>query len=631
MNYQAILFKNESDSVGTLIHASIPQLPKMQITQTAALTQSLNAVDTFEFSLGYENPGYNLVTPMKSLIKVFQDGSLIFFGRVIKQRPVMDTNGLMYQTFDANSIEDYLHDSVQIHKKVSNCDLKTYLQAIINQHNSQVESHKKFNVGTVTVTDSGGTADRYLDYEDTFDAITNRLINVYGGYITVDYGSMTINYLKSVGSQSSTPLRIGFNMKSANKTIDPTSVVTRLIPTGADSSTDSLSTDKSSLTTDKQPTTAKTTLANQGYVDNQALIDEFGIIAGTQNFDGVTNATTLKQKAQAWLAKQSAAKESWEISVSNLYLIDKTIDDFKVGNKYQFINDFVAPTKWLQVTELSLDLVTPTNSTIKVGDINMNLSAYLNSKIKQTKNLQKKISFLTALTASQTSTIAKQQETLTTLNNSYSDLSASYSKLSNRVSDIVSDNSLWSSGTIFIDLSSNNGSMSVSDFKSIYNAGARGLIDKLTESTDYTNDLFDSQTANAFSAGIKTIGTYHYYKGGGASEAKYYLSQLQAKSIDKSLIVACDVEDSSLSAVESELNTELTAFFKVLTSAGYVNTCLYGSSSWFDVLFSSNLAKYTWKAAWGSDKPSSCSAWQYTNKLNGLSLDASKSYDKAFL
>lgn len=629
MNYQAVLFKDESDSVGTLIHASMPQLPKMQSTQTATLTQSLNAVDTFEFSLGYENPGYNLVTPMKSLIKIFQDGSLIFFGRVIKQKPVMDTSGLMYQTFDANSVEDYLHDSVQIQQKVSNCDLKTYLQAIIGQHNSQVEDYKKFSVGTVTVTDSAGSADRYLDYEDTFDAITNRLIDVYGGYITIDYGSMTINYLSSVGSQSSTPLRIGFNMKSASKTIDPTSVVTRLIPTGADlstdsSSTDSSSTDTSSLTTDKQPVTAKTTLSNQGYVDNQDLIDEFGIIIGTQNFDGVTDATVLQQKAQSWLGSQSAAKESWEINAANLHLIDKTIDDFKVGNQYQFINDFVAPTEWLQVTELDLDLVTPTNSTIKIGDINMNLSAYLNNKIKQTQNLQKKISLLSALTASQASTITKQANTL-------GKLSDSYSNLSSKVSDIVSGNSLWSSGTIFIDLSSNNGSMSVSDFTSLYNAGVRGLIDKLTQNTDYINNLFDSQTANASSAGIKTIGTYHYYKGGGASEARYYLSQLQAKNIGKSLIVACDVEDSSLSKSESELNAELTAFFKVLTDAGYTNTCLYGSLSWFDKRFSSNLAKYTWKAAWGSTKPSSCSAWQYTDRFNGLSLDASISYDKAFI
>lgn len=624
MNYQVVLYQNENDSTGTLVHASIPQLPKMQSSQTATLTQSLNAVDTLEFSLGYDNPGYNLITPMKSMVKVFQDGSLIFYGRVIKQKPVMDTSGLIYQTFDANSVEDFLHDSVQIQQKVSNCDLKTYLQAIISQHNSQVENYKKFNVGTVTVTDSAGSADRYLGYEDTFDAITNRLIDVYGGYITVDYSAMMINYLSSIGSKSSTPLRIGFNMKSANKTIDPTSVVTRLIPTGADSSTDSSSTDTSSLTTDKQPTTAKITLANQGYVDNQALIDEFGIIAGTQNFDGVTDTATLQQKAQNWLNSQSAAKENWEISVSNLHLIDKTIDDFKVGNQYQFINDFVAPTEWLQVTELDLDLVTPTSSTIKIGDASLTLTAYLSNKAKSTQNLQKKLSYLSQLASAQAKLISSQASTI-------SNLSGNYSTLSNRISDIVSGNSLWSSGTIFIDLSSNNGSMSVSDFTSLYNAGVRGLIDKLTESTDYTNSLFDTQTANAVSAGIKTIGTYHYYKGGGASEAQYYLSQLQAKSIDKSLIVACDIEDSSLSTSKSELDTELVAFFKVLTDAGYTNTCLYGSLSWFDVRFSSSLAKYTWKAAWGSTKPSSCSAWQYTDGFNGLSLDASRSYDKAFI
>lgn len=629
MNYQVNLFKNESDSVGTLIHASIPQLPKMQITQTATLTQSLNAVDTFEFSLGYENPGYNLVTPMKSLIKIFQDGNLIFFGRVIKQKPVMDTSGLMYQTFDANSIEDYLHDSVQIQKKVSNCDLKAYLQAIINQHNSQVENYKKFNVGTVTVTDSAGSADRYLDYEDTFDAITNRLINIYGGYITVDYGSMTINYLKSVGSQSSTPLRIGFNMKSASKTIDPTSVVTRLIPTGADSSTDSLSTDKSSLTADKQPTTAKTTLANQGYVDNQALIDEFGIIAGTQNFDGVTDATTLKQKAQAWLAKQSAAKESWEISVSNLHLIDKTIDDFKVGNKYQFINDFVAPTQWLQVTELDLDLVTPTNSTIKIGDINMNLSAYLNNKIKQTKNLQKKISFLTALTASQTSTIAKQQDLL-------SKTSTNYSSLSETVQNIIDSNQLWLSGSIFVDISQYQVNTSTDWFKNLVSAGVKGVMIKFSDgsSKDSNNSLAATQLANSQSAGLTFVGGYHYLEtpASAIAEAGNFLSQLQANGVTKDKIVALDIEADALNIAKADLNTDITAFFNVLINAGYTNTCIYASASSFGTNFDGSLAKYKWIASWDTDtKPSGADAWQYTNKFDNLSLDASKSYSKAFL
>ncbi|MCI1921976.1 MAG: phage tail protein [Liquorilactobacillus nagelii] len=626
MNYQVVLFKNESDSVGALIHASMPQLPKMQSTQTATLTQSLNAVDTFEFSLGYDNPGYNLVTPMRSLIKIFQDGNLIFFGRVIKQKPVMDTSGLMYQTFDANSVEDFLHDSVQIQQKISNCDLKTYLRAIISQHNSQVEDYKKFSVGTVTVTDSAGSADRYLDYEDTFDAITNRLINVYGGYITVDYSAMTINYLSSIGSKSSTPLRIGFNMKSANKTIDSTSVITRLIPTGADSSTNSSSTDTSSLTTDKQPTTAKTTLANQGYVDNQALIDEFGIVVGTQNFDGVTDATTLQQKAKNWLGSQSAAKESWEISVSNLYLIDKTIDDFKVGNQYQFINDFVAPTEWLQVSELDLDLVTPTSSTIKIGSTNLSLSAYLQNKVKQTQSLQKKISLLSSLTANQAATISKQADAI-------SKISDNYSSLSDTVQNIINNNDVWISGQKFIDTSSNNGAMNVSDFTTLYNAGVKGIMVKATQGTTYVNPLAASHLANANSAGIKTVGAYHFLTGDstGTAQGQAFLAEIQALGLSKTAIVACDIEDKSLSSSVATLNSMISDFYAVLTAAGYTNTCDYAPASWFGTRFTST-AKFKWIASIGtSTKPSGADAWQYTWTYNGGKLDCSYSYNKAFV
>jgi GH25 family lysozyme M1 (1,4-beta-N-acetylmuramidase) len=586
----------------------------------------MNVVNSGEFSMGINSPGYNLLTLMRSLIKVFKDNALIFHGRVIKSIPTMDSSGLMMQTFDVNSIEDYLHDSCQVQQKVSNCTIAQYFQAIINQHNSQVESYKKFSVGQVTVTDSSGSADRYLDYENTFDAITNRLIDVYGGYITVDYDTMTINYLASVGSKSTTPLRIGFNMKSASKTIDPTSVVTRLIPTGADSSTDSSSTDTSSLTADKQPVTAKTTLANQGYVDNQALIDEFGIITGTQNFDGVTDTATLQQKAQNWLGSQSAAKESWEISVSNLHLIDKTIDDFQVGNQYQFINDFVAPTEWLQVSELDLDLVTPTSSTIKIGSTNLSLSAYLQNKVKQTQSLQKKISLLSSLTANQAATISKQADAI-------SKISDNYSSLSDTVQNIINNNDVWISGQKFIDTSSNNGAMNVSDFTTLYNAGVKGIIVKATEGTDYVNSYAAPHLANANSAGIKTVGAYHFLKGTttGTAQGQAFLAEIQALGLAKTAIVACDIEDSSLSSDLATLNSMIAGFYKVLTDAGYANTADYASASWFSSRFTSS-AKYKWIASIGvSTKPSGADAWQYTWTFNGGNLDCSYSYNKAFI
>lgn len=624
MSYDVVLYDSPSSSTGTLIHSTIPNAPKLHACQA---TLGLNSIDTVDIQMNIDNPAWEKINLMKSHVEILENGNRLFRGRIIKPIHAMDSSGLIYQEYSAESIEAYLHDSCQVQQKVSNCTVAQYFQAIISQHNSQVEDYKKFKVGSVTVTDSSGSADRYLDYEDTFDAITNRLIDVYGGYITVDYDTMTINYLASVGSKSTTPLRIGFNMKSVQKTVDPTSVVTRLIPTGADSSTDSsTSTDTSSLTTDKQTTTAKVALSNPNYVDSQNLIDEFGIIVGTENFSNVTDTATLKTQAQAWLAKQSAAKESWEISVSNLHLIDKTIDDFKVGNQYQFINDFVAPTEWLQVSELDLDLVTPTNSTIKIGDINMNLSAYLNNKIRQTKNLQKKISLWSALTASQASTIAKQANTISTL-------SDNYTSLSNTVQSIIDNNDVWVSGNKFIDTSSNNGSMSVSDFTTLYNSGVKGIIVKATEGTSYVNSLAASHLANANSAGIKAVGAYHFLKGTstGTAQGQAFLSEIQKLGLAKNAIVACDIEDSSLSSDLGTLNSMISDFYAVLTAAGYTNTCDYASASWFGSRFTST-AKYKWIAAISTNtKPSGADAWQYTWTYNGGSLDCSYSYNKAFI
>lgn len=628
MNYKVILYQNENDTVGTLIHSSIPEMPKMQSSQTAVLTQSLNAVDTFVFSLGYDNPGYNLVTPMRSLIKIYDGKDLIFYGRVVKQNPIMDTSGLLYQTFTANSVEDFLHDSIQVQQTVSNCTIKQYLQAIITQHNSQVESYKKIILGTVDV--SGSTVTRYLDYEDTFDSITNRLIDVYGGYITIDYnnGQPVLNYLTSVGVQNTTPLRLGFNMKSASKVVDPTSVVTRLIPTGDDISSDddSSTTTDSSLTTDEQVVTPKTVLSNPNYVQDSDLEYEFGIHYGTENFSGVTDTATLLTQAKAWMAKQSVATESWEIEVSNLHMIDKTVDDFKVGNQYQFVNDYVAPTEWLQVSEVDLDLVTPTNSTIKIGDASLTLSAYLAGKARSEQDLQKKLSYLSQLSATQASTISKQASTISTL-------SDNYTSLSETVQNIIDNNDVWVSGNKFIDTSDNNGTMSVSDFATLYSSGVKGIIVKATEGTTYVNSLAATHLANANSAGIKTVGAYHFLVGSstGTAQGQAFLAEIQALGLPKTAIVACDIEDSSLSSDLTTLNSMITDFYAVLTTAGYTNTCDYASASWFGGRFTS-AAKLKWIASIGtSTKPSGADAWQYTWTYNGGNLDCSYSYNKAFI
>lgn len=252
---------------------------------------------------------------------------------------------------------------------------------------------------------------------------------------------------------------------------------------------------------------------------------------------------------------------------------------------------------------------------------------------------------LDRLIAIQRTKIASLSNEVATVSNTAKTLSNTTARLQQQVKDLQNNSGNWVAGSIFVDLSSNNGATSTTDqeanwYSNLVSKGAKGAIIKLTQGTTYTNPLFASQKANVISAGMKFIGSYHFLTSttvaGAQLEAKYFLSELQANSIDKNAIVACDIESGTLPKDKDTLTSMITAFYKILTDAGYSNTADYGSSSWFSSRFDHTAtgAKYSWNAAWSdsmNDKPANADAWQFSNNWNGLNVDASYSYNQAFI
>ena len=229
--------------------------------------------------------------------------------------------------------------------------------------------------------------------------------------------------------------------------------------------------------------------------------------------------------------------------------------------------------------------------------------------------------------------LAKQfQKSLT---NEKRNLSASMKQLQADIAELQKNAAgNWTAGTIFMDISSNQ-DFDASDFAKLYSQGIKGAIVKLTEGTNYTNPSFANQKEYTINAKMKFIGTYHYLKSTSTDEAteeaQYYVKQLQANNIDKDLIVACDVEDSTLSMDATELTAEVKAFMKVLTDAGYNNTTDYTSVSWLGSRFVGQ-GRYKWIASWDvSSVPDNADAWQYSSTFNGQSLDVNRSYNKIFI
>src|SRR5690625_4869296 len=220
----------------TVIHYPHFGAPKVQ---EGKIKQAINIADSFTFSVMPNNPGYNLICPLRTLIQVFNTKThkMEFDGRILMPTESMSEGGAFGKTFVCESELGYLNDSVQRHGEYHDITVKEFLEVIIENHNRDVADDpidKTFELGIVDVDSSTGTIYRYLGYEKTFDAIDDKLINRLGGELRVrkENGVRYLDYLKSIGEHKSTEIRLAKNLKSIKKEVDPSEIITRLVPLG---------------------------------------------------------------------------------------------------------------------------------------------------------------------------------------------------------------------------------------------------------------------------------------------------------------------------------------------------------------------------------------------------------------
>lgn len=178
---------------------------------------------------------------------------------------------------------------------------------------------------------------------------------------------------------------------------------------------------------------------------------------------------------------------------------------------------------------------------------------------------------------------------------------------------------------IVIDVSGYQDS-SLNFFKTKKKQGASSAIVKLTEGTSYLNPKAWAQVANSLKV-FGTVGAYHFFHGAGVAEAKYFLAWVKKFGLDKSTVLAIDVEATDLPWATT---TQVNMFLKYLIDHGYKKVVTYGSGSWFTsgrINRSKLMDKHIWVAAYQTDRPgvANANAWQYTDNFHGV--DASYDFD----
>ena len=198
----------------------------------------------------------------------------------------------------------------------------------------------------------------------------------------------------------------------------------------------------------------------------------------------------------------------------------------------------------------------------------------------------------------------------------------------------------------FIDISSYNGVISVTEYQSLKNQGITGVVVKLTEGNSYTNPYAQAQIANAQAAGMKVSAYYyaHYSNASEAvSEAQYFAQTAERHGLGKDIVMVNDMESQNMLTGDINANTQI--WTDEMKRLGYNNIVYYTMASWLDICngristsqfgfdnfwVAHYVNGYTYldqESAKTLGYYSSAAAWQYTSVSPKLSHNLDESID----
>lgn len=389
LGYRILYYKNHEDKTGSLLHET--QLDGDKVS-AGRLEQSLSDIGTFEFELMYDHPLYNQIEPITGLVKIVNkyDKEVEFYGRVLKPDAGMDSSGLFAKTFVCESVLGYLQDSTQTFQRVPNNGVEDYFRRIIDVHNSQVEPHKRFKVGRVTILNQSDTPYRYIGYDTTFETIKTYLIGRLGGYIhlRLEDDGMYLDYLRSVGEEMESPIQLGTNIETARRELDLSNLITRLVPLGADLDKDTRDEETGQYVV-RERVTINSVNGGKNYVEDAELVKQFGIIQRPMDWTEIKDARILLQRGQQYMQNQKIAISAWSVSVVELYLIDQSFEKFKVGNTHPIDNAPLSGVERLQIIKKVIDVTQPESVDLTIGADSMTLSKFQLQQQEATKSMEK--------------------------------------------------------------------------------------------------------------------------------------------------------------------------------------------------------------------------------------------------
>lgn len=322
---------------------------------------ALNDAGTFEFDMPESNPGYNTIKNRVSMIRVMKDGKEIFYGEVRECEKDIDKIRHVYCVGELA----FLFDSIQRPAEYHNKTPRQILQSFLNVHNAQVEEKKRFEIGTVTISDPNDSMLRYTNYENTLDAIREKFIDKMGGYLRVrkQNGHTYLDYvgLSEYGKTCVQKIKFGANLLDYSENISAHDIATAVIPLGA-------KLEKSPIKALDAYTDIKSVNGGIDYVCVTEAVNRYGWIYQTVHFDDVTEPSNLKRKGEEWLRNKQYEDMVLNLTAIDLSILNTDFDSFNLGDTVWAIAEPFGMNRSFPVQKMSIYLMEHDKNEISLGN-----------------------------------------------------------------------------------------------------------------------------------------------------------------------------------------------------------------------------------------------------------------------
>ena len=258
------------------------------------LNETTSAFCSLTYTAKRGTPAYNKSVEVIPRIKVYEDGSLYWTGRILKTTPDIDAQKKVYVEDFLGVLCDGIYRPFEWYGTVAD-----FLQNIVETNNSQVGSNQQI-YSVVCDIDEGNIVRSSEGYNTCWEIVQQKLLKMIGGYMWLTYDDQEraiLHYSKNARNTSTQHIEFGKNLRNYKVEYNFDGFYTACVPLG-----------KKDLDTKEYLTIASVNDGKDYLIDttNAAL---YGIIyAPTKltTWEDVTIASNLLSRGQAWIQNQAA-------------------------------------------------------------------------------------------------------------------------------------------------------------------------------------------------------------------------------------------------------------------------------------------------------------------------------------